>query len=157
MGVASFKHKPHLKPLKEGKELRCTNCHTLSKERHMETDKDLCYLCHFREEKKDKRITDCERCHRLELTATVFRGKEEEHKGIKEWRLCKDCHTATLTKEKVGKERCVRCHEDRSSKLGEVSLLHQSHSTIRGIRCLECHSPFYLLESAIPKSARGKN
>lgn len=144
-GIA-FDHGVHpinLEP--KDKELPCLTCHSTDKNVHMITKYENCYLCHLKENAKEK--LDCESCH-IYVPLVTYLGMIFDHrKDIPANTSCRDCHSnAVLEGGAATSENCLKCHQDFSAEDAEGMLedsdsLHSVHIADKKARCEGCHNP----------------
>lgn len=114
-------------------DVKCTDCH--KNNNYKEAPKN-CYACHRKDDDKKGHKGQfgekCETCHGTKLWTTttfshdldtkyVLRGK---HRSA----ACKDCHTGSLYREKLGQE-CYACHKK-----------DDKHKETLGKDCGSCHT-----------------
>jgi len=149
-----FKHKVHLgdKAL-DGHKLACDTCHIkVTKEKHFEVPKDICYLCHLKLEKPTLEKVEVAEA-RGEVKKISFAGRPsiDFNEGISR---CEICHTipikslqsqasegGTLTKPvthqtmKEAGVACESCHFEMVKGHGEINT-----GNVISNGCLTCHS-----------------
>ncbi len=147
-----FNHKKHLAPMRLGKELRCTSCHSqIVQGDHIKVSETTCFLCHFKEsEFRTKnlvaKMSDCKKCHQWENLSKEEREKSKfDHLMVTKNNIkCKQCHTNPVIGDGfVPKENCYKCHWDmeRLGRFDEVELLHTQHIKEHKVECINCHFP----------------
>ncbi len=135
-----FKHKVHFsdKAL-DGKKLYCNTCHIkVTKEKHFEVPKEVCFLCHFKPRNPGQGVgslklqkvnftkgpSKCENCHTIptkSLQSQLTEGEKNRtpisHQTIQKTGVpCESCHfdivhgTGTVIKGRVNSGGCLKCH-----------------------------------------------
>lgn len=157
--VVSFTHEKHYDRKKwiEGQELHCVTCHRRETgKKHFEVSKESCYLCHFKDMRKEARLGDdrskCAHCH--EIPKKPFKEKDEKDSGpepvtheILEKRKvsCADCHLELVRgKGGIKSEKCLDCHENDKKIMTErvnKKLMHKEHVAKQTASCFNCHEP----------------
>ena len=67
-----FDHKEHVTQLRRGEKLHCSSCHNqIVQGGHINVDKRVCFLCHFKGAAAGEAATGCPSCH-VEPTRVVF-------------------------------------------------------------------------------------
>lgn len=132
-----FQHRTHLGRLTADIELRCTSCHSqLTHDKHIEVDRNTCFICHFKNLSPDDLYSQCLKCHNLTVEST-------EHKGYVEAGLaCIECHTdVTIGDGKVSRQVCYFCHADKDKiiQIKDKKLMHKAHIYENKIDCISCH------------------
>jgi nitrate/TMAO reductase-like tetraheme cytochrome c subunit len=145
-GRINFGHSAHLTGLRNGKQLRCTSCHSqIVQGEHIVVTESTCFLCHFKEPVDIPKLNNCSTCHRAPVTSVETPDVEYDHTSILERNIkCESCHGDMHNGTGAAPiERCSTCHAD--TKVNEVfnrpDSLHQLHITQHKIECLACHMP----------------
>ena len=64
--VIPFDHTPHLEEGRRGKTLHCTSCHNqIVQGTHMTVDSRTCFLCHFKDQPFNEKLSACTHCHQI--------------------------------------------------------------------------------------------
>ena len=139
-----FDHTPHLQKLRRGKILRCTTCHSqVAMGEHVTVVEDACFICHFRDGKKDSGTSDCLLCHNTGENENAIQPVSFDHRPLRERGVpCISCHqTVTRGNGQLKPESCRKCHEQSiEDALDEpVELLHRVHVTDHKVECSLCH------------------
>ncbi|MBI5700513.1 cytochrome c3 family protein [Candidatus Saganbacteria bacterium] len=158
-----FDHGPHLLNLRQGKQLRCTSCHSqIVQGRHIEVTDSTCFICHFKKDKNGKRpsISKCSTCHKMPERLIKHGGFSFSHKDFAGGKQlnCEKCHSDSIIGEgTTSKDKCLDCHNqpDRIAKYNDTTFIHKNHVADHKIECIRCHSEIkhqlgrviYLLES----------
>lgn len=142
-----FSHQPHLSVMSAqghggvstaaemsaaSPELNCTSCHSQSKERHMEVDNQMCFLCHLGGEMASAQ--ECLSCHAI---------PPSQHETVMN-NSCSDCHATGTARTPVSSERCAECHKgikEQSFASVDAIYSHKLHVKTQTARCMDCHEP----------------
>lgn len=142
-GTISFSHKDHLVARRRGEQLTCASCHsTIVQGSHMVVQEEVCFLCHFKGAPQGTSVTGCPSCHGTPRKIVEHAGFSFSHESyLKIGVPCNQCHldVARGTGD-VPKDRCYACHVERLAEYENFKLVHDTHVTGRGIRCLSCHN-----------------
>jgi nitrate/TMAO reductase-like tetraheme cytochrome c subunit len=143
-----FDHTPHLQEGHGGKTLRCTSCHSqIVQGSHMTVTTTTCFLCHFKDQPFNEKLSRCTHCHQIPKQefnlgggATFTHDLLASKNGVD----CKNCH-ADLVRGNgdVPHERCLSCHNRESDlkRIGDHEFMHQKHVTEHKVDCTQCHTP----------------
>jgi nitrate/TMAO reductase-like tetraheme cytochrome c subunit len=143
-----FDHRPHLDPVRAGRQLRCTSCHSqIVVENHFQANTSSCFVCHFKGTRGPRELTPvagCTSCHvtpkgDISIGSVRFNHGEVVGRGV----ACQKCHLNVV--EGTGdapKERCFTCHNqaEKVQRHPETALIHTVHVTRHPIECTRCHS-----------------
>jgi nitrate/TMAO reductase-like tetraheme cytochrome c subunit len=145
-GIA-FDHTPHLQENRLGKTLRCTSCHSqIVQGQHMTVTTTTCFLCHFKGQPFNEKLSACTHCHQIpkqkfDLGGDVtFTHDLAFEKGVD----CKSCHADLIRGNgNVPRERCLSCHnrEGDLAKISDHVFMHAKHVSEHKVDCLQCHTP----------------
>lgn len=138
----SFPHKTHLSEERLGIKLRCASCHGASgKAGHVQVDKKVCFLCHFKGQSPSGTLTGCGSCHsapsgQIRHGGFYFDMQKYVESGVK----CDKCHLTVHQGEgKVTEDKCFICHMSQNRESYDSKVLHKKHVGGKEIRCLDCH------------------
>lgn len=142
-GSMPFSHKDHMHVRKRGEQLACASCHsTIVQGDHLAVQEDVCFLCHFKGAPQGTSITGCPSCHGTPTKIVEHAGFSFSHESyLKIGVACNQCHLDVARGAgDVPKERCYSCHVERLAEYENFKLIHDTHVTARGVRCLSCHT-----------------
>jgi len=145
--VIPFDHTPHLQEGRRGKTLHCTSCHNqIVQGTHMTVDSRACFLCHFKDQPFNEKLSTCTHCHQIPQTKfDLGGGVTFTHElAIKKGVDCKSCHGDLIRGNgEVPRERCQSCHnrEGDLARIGDHEFMHDKHVTEHKVDCTQCHSP----------------
>ena len=142
-----FDHAKHVGKSVREMLLTCETCHpSVTHGSHMKVvDEDACISCHFIGAPRGEAITGCPSCHgsptkTVDLHGMTFNHKSYLTKGLQ----CNQCHLDVIKgKGSVPRDRCHKCHEDRSYKYNNPVFVHNTHVTKEHLTCGKCHRPMY--------------
>jgi nitrate/TMAO reductase-like tetraheme cytochrome c subunit len=149
-----FDHTPHLKEGRRGKTLRCTSCHSqIVQGSHMTVTTTTCFLCHFKDQPFNEKLSACTHCHQIPQREFDLGGgvKFEHELAFKKGVDCQNCHSDLIRGNgEVPRERCLSYHnrEGDLAKIGDHVFMHQKHVTEHKVDCTQCHTP--ILHSLAP-------
>ncbi len=142
-----FDHTPHLQDMRRGKTLRCTSCHSqIVQGSHMTVTTTTCFLCHFKDQPFNEKLSACTHCHQIPQRefdlggGVMFTHELAFKKGVD----CKSCHGDLIRGNgEVPRERCLTCHnrEGDLDKIGDHVFIHNMHVTEHKVDCIQCHTP----------------
>ena len=153
--VIPFDHTPHLQEGRRGKTLHCTSCHNqIVQGTHMTVDSRTCFLCHFKDQPFNEKLSACTHCHQIPQQEFDLGGgvKFTHELAFKKGVDCKSCHADLIRGNgDVPRERCQSCHnrEGDLAKIGDHEFMHNKHVTEHKVDCTQCHTP--ILHSLDPK------
>ena len=142
-----FDHTPHLKEGRRGKTLHCTSCHNqIVQGTHMTVDTRTCYLCHFKDQPFNEKLSACTHCHQIPTREFDLGGgvKFTHELAFKKGVDCKSCHADVIRGNgEVPRERCQSCHnrEGDLEKIADHEFMHNKHVTEHKVDCTQCHAP----------------
>lgn len=150
-GKYNYGHTVHLTKLRNGKELRCTGCHSNNgdQKEHFKVDKDICVSCHFKGKVHDRAIEPvgaCTACHGapvgdIKVTASVTFN----HKRVMDRKVdCAKCHFDSVQGDGAASlQMCRSCHGKQGvlDKFKDPKLVHKVHLTQEKLECFQCHTP----------------
>jgi len=142
-----FDHTPHLQEGRQGKTLRCTSCHSqIVQGKHMTVTTTTCFLCHFKGQPFNEKLSACTHCHQIPQQefdlggGVTFSHKLAFQKGVD----CRSCHADLIRGNgNVPRERCLSCH-NREGDLAHIQdhvFMHAKHVTEHKVDCIQCHTP----------------
>jgi hypothetical protein len=142
-----FDHSKHVGKSVREMQLTCETCHpavTHGSELKM-VDEDACISCHFIGAPRGEAITGCPSCHGSPTKTVDLHGMSFNHKSyLTKGMLCNQCHLDVITgKGSVPRDRCHKCHEDRSYKYSNPVFVHNTHVTKEHLTCDKCHTPMH--------------
>ena len=150
-----FDHTPHLQAGRRGKTLRCTSCHSqIVQGKHMTVTTTTCFLCHFKDQPFNEKLSACTHCHQIPQQEFSLGGgvKFNHELAFKNGVDCKNCHGDLIRGNgDVPRERCLSCH-NREGDLAHIQdheFMHQKHVTEHKVDCIQCHTP--ILHSLAPQ------
>jgi nitrate/TMAO reductase-like tetraheme cytochrome c subunit len=150
-----FDHTPHLQEGRRGKTLRCTSCHSqIVQGQHMTVTTTTCFLCHFKDQPFNEKLSACTHCHQIPQKEFDLGGgvKFTHDLAFKKGVDCKSCHGDLIRGNgNVPRERCLSCH-NREGDLEHIQdhvFMHAKHVTEHKVDCIQCHTP--ILHSLDPK------
>jgi nitrate/TMAO reductase-like tetraheme cytochrome c subunit len=153
--VIPFDHAPHLQQERRGKTLHCTSCHNqIVQGTHMTVDSRTCFLCHFKDQPFNEKLSACTHCHQIPTEQLDLGGgvKFTHELAFKKGVDCKSCHADLIRGNgDVPRERCQSCHnrEGDLAKIGDHEFMHNKHVTEHKVDCTQCHAP--ILHSLDPR------
>ena len=138
-----------------GHELHCDTCHLhQSVSNHFEVPKEICFLCHFKEQGFNTGRSACDLCHDIptkSLQAQKSDANSDQkaitHKILIEANVaCEGCHLQLVSGSgNIKTENCRDCHFDPETlaKTGRdnMELLHKKHVAGQQASCFDCHQP----------------
>ncbi|MEI8371499.1 MAG: NapC/NirT family cytochrome c [Planctomycetota bacterium] len=142
-----FDHTPHLQEGRRGKTLRCTSCHSqIVQGKHMTVTTTTCFLCHFKDQPFNEKLSACTHCHQIPQREFDLGGgvKFTHELAFKKGVDCKSCHGDLIRgKGEVPRERCLSCHnrEGDLEHIQDHEFMHKKHVTDHKVDCIQCHSP----------------
>jgi hypothetical protein len=154
MDKVTFVHNTHYnrKNWKIDVEMFCTTCHQRQTP-HFDVSKDSCYLCHFKNNQFNEKLSRCSLCHEIP-TGPLKKQRNGEHpseerithQSLDEAKvLCKSCHLEIVKGTgNVKRDKCLYCHKPDDSTMGEANnkkLMHKAHVSTLNARCFDCHEP----------------
>ncbi len=145
--VIPFDHTPHLQEGRRGKTLHCTSCHNqIVQGTHMTVDTRTCFLCHFKDQPFNEKLSACTHCHQIPTREFDLGGgvKFTHELAFKKGVDCKSCHGDLIRGNgDVPRERCQSCHnrEGDLAKIGDHVFMHDKHVTEHKVDCTQCHEP----------------
>ena len=155
--VIAFTHKEHYDKNKwvEGQEMHCATCHKKETgKKHFEVSKESCYLCHFKDTRKEARFGEdrakCSLCHKISEEPFKQAEKPDEkpvtHKDYEDRKVsCDSCHLELVKgKGEIKEEKCLDCHENEKKIMKEaknMKLMHKEHVAKQTASCFNCHEP----------------
>lgn len=142
-GTIPFSHKEHLVSRKRGEQLTCASCHsTIVQGGHLAVQQDVCFLCHFKGAPRGSSVTGCPSCHGTPKKIVEHAGFSFSHESyLKIGVQCNQCHLDVARGAgDVPRDRCYSCHVERLAEYENFQLIHDTHVTRQGIRCLTCHN-----------------
>lgn len=143
-----FLHSIHFSSAAVGQQLACVSCHTqLTSDRHIETDKNACALCHFKgrsEGAKLEPVGTCRGCHDVPKTKFKLGGMVYDHEDYvgKHNVSCRNCHLDVVSGTGAApRETCARCHNEtvKLKIYGQTERIHRDHVTDHKMGCADCH------------------
>ena len=141
-----FDHAHHLGELRQGKQLRCTSCHSqIVQGSHIAVTPTACYLCHFKAaEIEEQPVVGCIGCHPSPPRTISEGGFVIDHpQYVEDLTNCTSCHAEVISGSgNADPSRCVSCHaeEERLAEFENTELLHRVHIAGRKIECTQCHT-----------------
>lgn len=161
-----FKHRPHFEKPIEGQEIRCDSCHVKrSLDKHFETPKETCFLCHFKlgkpidakaqpvKLKLNEGRNKCSLCHTVptkSLQRQLEVGADPNkipitHQTMEQSKVsCESCHFEIIKGTgDVRPEGCLSCHNQTAellTKVNEKKLMHEKHVGPQRADCFDCHT-----------------
>jgi nitrate/TMAO reductase-like tetraheme cytochrome c subunit len=144
--VIPFDHTPHLQPGRRGKTLRCTSCHSqIVQGSHMTVTATTCFLCHFKDQPFNERLSACTHCHQIPEGEFFLGGKKFTHtlafnNGVD----CRNCHADLIRgKGEVPRKQCQSCHnrEGDLARYDDHDFIHSKHVSEHKVDCTQCHMP----------------
>ena len=145
--VIPFDHTPHLEAGRRGKTLHCTSCHNqIVQGTHMTVDSRTCFLCHFKDQPFNEKLSACTHCHQIPSGEFDLGGgvKFTHELAFKKGVDCKSCHADVIRGNgDVPRERCQSCHnrEGDLARIGDHQFMHDKHVTEHKVDCTQCHTP----------------
>ncbi len=142
-----FDHSKHVGKSVREMMLSCETCHPSVT--HGSTlkmvDEDACISCHFIGAPRGEAITGCPSCHGSPTKTVDFNGMSFNHKSyLTKGMQCNQCHLDVISGQgDVPRDRCHKCHEDRSYKYSNPVFVHNTHVTHEHLSCDKCHTPMY--------------
>ncbi|MGA2255230.1 MAG: NapC/NirT family cytochrome c, partial [Thermoguttaceae bacterium] len=153
--VIPFDHTPHLEEGRRGETLHCTSCHNqIVQGTHMTVDTRTCFLCHFKGQSFNEKLSACTHCHQIPQTEFDLGGgvKFTHELAFKKGVDCRSCHGDLIRGNgDVPRERCQSCHnrEGDLARIGDHEFMHNKHVTEHKVDCILCHTP--ILHKLDPK------
>ncbi len=142
-----FDHAKHVGTSVREMLLTCETCHpSVTHGSHMKVvDEDACISCHFIGAPRGEAITGCPSCHGSPTKTVDLHGMAFNHTSyLTKGMLCNQCHLDVIQgKGSVPRNRCHKCHEDRSYKYNNPVFVHNTHVTKEHITCSKCHRPMH--------------
>ena len=143
-----FDHTPHLQEGRRGKTLRCTSCHSqIVQGTHMTVTTTTCFLCHFKDQPFNEKLSRCTHCHQIPKQEFDLGGGvnfTHDLLAFKNGVDCKSCHADLIRGNgDVPRERCLSCHNRESDlkRIGDHEFMHHKHVTEHKVDCTQCHTP----------------
>ncbi len=137
-----FNHLEHIKKEKRGKTLHCTSCHysIVQSATHIGVEQNVCVLCHFYTTPPQYN-QNCIVCHGEKRKDVKVGEVTFSHESfLKTGARCVECHSQTVSGVgEVSQERCIECHVVRKIEGRDVERLHDIHIRKNYITCFKCH------------------
>lgn len=154
MDKVTFIHNTHYmkKNLIEGVDFYCTTCHQ-RQTRHFDASKETCFLCHFKNNEFNKKMSRCSLCHQipaepLQRQMSGIRSGEEPitHASLDEAKVsCQSCHLEIVKGTgNVNRDKCLYCHPSDDPpmvKAENPKVIHAGHVPTQKALCFDCHEP----------------
>lgn len=154
MGKVTFVHNTHYNRKKwiTGLDVYCTTCHQRPTG-HFDVSKEACYLCHFKNNEFNEKLSRCSLCHEIPagpLQRQMIGVKPAEapitHKSLDEAKVpCQSCHLENVKGTgNVDRDKCLYCHTPDNLIMEEAEnqkLMHEEHVPTLNARCFDCHDP----------------
>jgi len=142
-----FDHSKHVGKSVREMLLTCETCHpsvTHGTELKI-VDEDACISCHFIGAPRGEAITGCPSCHGSPTKTVNLNGMSFNHKSyLTKGMQCNQCHLDVITGNgSVPRNKCHKCHEDRSYKYSNPVFVHNTHVTKEHLTCDKCHTPMH--------------
>ncbi|MGC9026691.1 MAG: hypothetical protein ACP5JP_04050 [bacterium] len=142
-----FDHSKHVGKSVREMLLTCETCHpSVTHGSELKTvDEDACISCHFIGAPRGEAITGCPSCHGSPTRTVNLNGMEFNHRSyLTKGMQCNQCHLDVIQgKGNVPRDRCHKCHEDRSYKYSNPVFVHNTHVTKEHLTCDKCHTPMH--------------
>lgn len=142
-----FNHAQHVGKSVREMMLTCETCHpSVTHGSHMKiVDEDACISCHFIGAPRGEAITGCPSCHGSPTKTVDLHGMAFNHTSyLTKGMQCNQCHLDVIQgKGTVPRDRCHKCHEDRSYKYNNPVFVHNTHVTKEHLTCGTCHRPMH--------------
>lgn len=142
-----FDHSKHIGKSVREMLLTCETCHpSVTHGSELKTvDEDACISCHFISAPRGEAITGCPSCHGSPTRTVDLHGMKFNHKSyLTKGMQCNQCHLDVIQgKGEVPRDRCHKCHEDRSYKYSNPVFVHNTHVTKEHLTCDKCHKPMH--------------
>jgi hypothetical protein len=139
-----FDHTPHLTADRRGKNLRCTSCHSqIVQGNHMTVTKETCFLCHFKDQPKGSRQTQCTLCHKAPVANDTAEVVFDHTKILQKQVNCRLCHGNMANGNgDVPRDRCSYCHAEagKLQMYSQSNDLHRIHISEHKVECNQCHN-----------------
>ena len=118
-----------------------------------------CFLCHFKDQPFNEKLSACTHCHQIPQQEFDLGGgvKFTHELAFKKGVDCKSCHGDLIRGNgDVPRERCLSCHnrEGDLAKIDDHEFMHNKHVTEHKVDCIQCHTP--ILHTPRSQEARAR-